>query len=97
MTIPEEFRESIDRLVKRQIEFIKNTSPETTFRAKKIAKYENHNDFWHGYNLGYLNGAIVQMFQNIFNRNPSETEHFEIEEIFQLYEKDIVNAVKSTE
>ncbi|MDH3657794.1 MAG: hypothetical protein OEM77_06625 [Nitrosopumilus sp.] len=97
MAIEEEFRQMIERLVKRQIEFIKNNSPEEFHRASKISKYENHVDFWHGYNLGYLNGQIIQMFQNIYNKEPTSDEYFEIEEIFQIYEKEIIDAVKSTE
>jgi len=79
------------------IKFVQDTGPDELFRAKRIAKYENHLDFWHGYYLGTLVGQANQVFIDEFGREPTNEEHFEIEEIFAEFENQLVEAVKTTE
>jgi len=82
---------------KQCIESIENTNPNELFRAKRIAKYQNHTDFWHGYYLGTLVGQTNQLFLDDFGREPTLEEHLEIEEIFEEYDKRLISAVTRTE
>jgi len=75
------------------IPWVKTVKPES--RVKKICKFEHDYDFWLGYVLGQLEGHTMQLFKSEYNREPTDEERFEIEEITQIYLKDIISILKS--
>jgi len=97
MALTEEFRRTVRNITKDCLEHIEKTGPEELFRAKRIAKYDNHLDFWHGYFVGTLVGQINEIYFRENEHDPTPEDHMEIEEIIAEYEKQLVEAVKKTE
>jgi hypothetical protein len=62
--------------------------------VKKIGKYENYKDFWHGYFLGTIEGQLMKAFFHEFNREMTQRERTELDQIISLYDIYLQDAIK---
>ncbi len=69
------------------IPFVENLSMDK--RVEQATKFENKYDFYLGYVTGMFEGQHLQLFKQQFNRDISEHERFELEEIYELKSKEI--------
>ena len=82
------FRGAFNMIMKEvNIPFVESIIPE--IRVKRLVKYQHDYDFWLVYVLGIIEGNVMQLFKSQYNREPTNDERFEIEEITQLYLKQI--------
>ncbi len=94
MALTENFKKEAAFTIEGYISHLKRTSFEELLGVKKIGKYENHKDFWHGYFIGTIEGQLIQAFFHDFNRELTSYERAELDQIISLYDVFLLEAVK---
>ena len=87
MTLTENFKKEAAFTIEGYISNLQRTSAKDLLGVKKVGKYENHKDFWHGYFLGTIEGQLMKVFFHDYNREMTQSERLELDQIInQLIE-----------
>jgi len=88
------FRQAVEKYTDEIfIPFIENLQMDE--RVKKSTKYEHKYDYYLGYVLGLWEGQNIQLFKSIFHKEITDSERFELEEIFDLRLSKIKDILKT--
>ena len=93
MPLTESFKKEAAFTIEGYISHLKRTNFKELLGVKKIGKYENHKDFWHGYFLGTIEGQLIQAFFHDFKREMTQSERIELDQIISLYDVYLLEAV----
>lgn len=93
MVLTENFKKEAAFTIEGYVSYLKRTKFEELLGVKKIGKYENHKDFWHGYFLGTVEGQLIQAFFHDFKREMTPNERVELDQIISLYDVYLLEAV----
>lgn len=94
MTLTEGFKKEAAFTIEGYISHLKRTNFKELTGVKKIGKYENHKDFWHGYFLGTVEGQLIQAFFHDFKRELTSYERAELDQIISLYDGYFLEAIQ---
>ncbi len=94
MALTNNFKKEIAFTIEGYISHLQRTSAKDLIGVKKVGKYENYKDFWHGYFLGTVEGQIMKMFFNDFNREMTQYERLELDQIISLYDIYFLQAIE---
>lgn len=86
MTLTESFKKEVAFSIEGYISQLQRTNAKDLLGVKKIGKYENYKDFWHGYFLGIIEGQLIQTFFHDFKREMTQYERLELDHIISLYD-----------
>ena len=93
MALTESFKKEAAFTIEGYISHLKRTNFKELLGVKKIGKYENHKDFWHGYFLGTVEGQLIQAFFHDFKREMTQYERAELDQIISLYDIYFLEAI----
>ena len=93
MTLTDVFKREAAFTIEGYVSHLKSTNFKELLGVKKIGKYENHKDFWHGYFLGTIEGQLIKAFFHDFNREMTQYEREELDQIISLYDVFLLEAV----
>ncbi len=94
MTLTDTFKKEAAFMLEGYISHLKRTNFKELLGVKKIGKYENYRDFWHGYFLGTVEGQLIQTFFHDFKREMTQYEREELDQIISLYDVFLLEAVQ---
>ena len=94
MTLTENFKKEVAFMIEGYISHLKTTNFKELLGVKKIGKYENYRDFWHGYFLGTVEGQLIQAFFHDFKRDMTLYERQELDQLISLSDVFILEAVQ---
>ena len=94
MTLTDNFKNEAAFTLEGYISHLKTTNFKELMGVKKIGKYENYKDFWHGYFLGMIEGQLMQTFFHEFKREMTQYERTELDQIISLYDIYLQDAIK---
>ncbi len=94
MTLTDNFKNEAAFTLEGYISHLNKTNFKELLGVKKIGKYENYKDFWHGYFLGTIEGQLMQAFFHEFNREMTQYERTELDQIISLYDIYLQDAIK---
>lgn len=94
MTLTENFKKEAAFTIEGYISHFKRTNFKELLGVKKIGKYENSKDFWHGFFLGTVEGQLIQAFFHDFKRQMTQYERAELDQIISLYDIYFFEAIK---
>ena len=94
MALTNEFKREAAFTIEGYISHLKRTNFKELLGVKKIGKYENYKDFWHGFFLGTIEGQLIQAFFHDFKREMTAYERAELDQIISLYDVFFLEAVK---
>ena len=94
MALTENFKREASFYIEGYISQLQKLSAKDLLGVKKIGKYENHNDFWHGYFLGMIEGQLMKTFFHEFKREMTQYERLELDQIISLYDIYLIVAIK---
>ncbi|MEE9563873.1 MAG: hypothetical protein V3V69_02975 [Nitrosopumilaceae archaeon] len=94
MTLTDNFKKEAAFTLEGYISHLKRTNFKELLGVKKIGKYENYKDFWHGYFLGMIEGQLMQAFFHDFKRKMTQYERTELDQIISLYDIYLQDATK---
>lgn len=93
MTLTESYKKEAAFTIEGYISHLKTTNFKELLGVKKIAKFENYKDFWHGYFVGTIEGQLIQSFFHEFKRDMTLNERAELDQIISLYDVFLLEAV----
>ena len=93
MTLTDNFKKEAAFTIEGYISHLKTTNFMQLLGVKKIGKYENHKDFWHGFFLGTIEGQLIQAFFHDFKREMTAYERVELDQIISLYDVFLLETV----
>lgn len=93
MTLTNNFKKEAAFTIEGYISHLKTTNFKELLGVKKIGKYENHKDFWHGYFLGTIEGQLIKAFFHDYKREMTLYERTEIDQIISLYDVFLLEAI----
>ncbi len=94
MTLTDTFKKEAAFMLEGYISHLKRTNFKELLGVKKIGKYENYRDFWHGYFLGTVEGQLIQTFFHDFKREMTQYEREELDQIISLYDIYLQDTIK---
>ena len=94
MTLTDNFKKEAAFTIEGYVSHLKKTNPSELLGVKKIGKYENHKDFWHGYFLGTIEGQLIQAFFHDFKREMTPNERAELDQIISFYDVYLLEAIE---
>ena len=94
MALTDNFKREAAFTIEGYISQLKKMNFQELLGVKKIGKYENHKDFWHGYFLGTVEGQLIQAFFHDFSREMTPYERAELDQIISLYDVFFLEAVQ---
>ena len=94
MTLTESFKREASFYIEGYISELQKMGATDLLGVKKIGKYENHKDFWHGYFLGTIEGQLMKTFFHDFKREMTQNERLELDQIISLYDTHIMQAIR---
>jgi hypothetical protein len=94
MTLTENFKREASFYIEGYISQLQKMSVKELHGVKKIGKYENHRDFWHGFFLGTIEGQLMKTFFHDFKREMTQYERFELDQIISLYDTYLIDIIK---
>ena len=94
MTLTDNFKKEAAFTLEGYISHLKRINIKEFLGVKKIGKYENYKDFWHGYFLGTIEGQLMQGFFHEFKREMTQYERTELDQIISLYDIYLQDAIK---
>ena len=94
MTLTDNFKREAAFTLEGYISHLNKTNFKELLGVKKIGKYENYKDFWHGYFLGTIEGQLMKAFFHEFNREMTQRERTELDQIISLYYIYLQDAIK---
>ena len=94
MTLSKNFKKEAEFSIEGYISQLQMTSSKDLLGVKKVGKYENHKDFWHGYFLGTIEGQLMQTFFHDFKRKMTQYERVELDQIISLYDIHLQEAIR---
>ncbi len=94
MTLTEDFKREAVFTIEGYVSKLKRTKPEDLFGIKRVTKYKNYQDFWHGYFLGNIEGQLMQTFFKDYKREMTPRERIELDQIIALYEIHLREAIE---
>ena len=94
MALTESFKKEAAFTIEGYISHLKRTNFKELLGIKKIGKYENHKDFWHGFFIGTIEGQLIQAFFHDFKREMTSYEREELDQIISLYDVYFLEDVK---
>src|SRR3989304_998406 len=89
-----DFEKEVAFSIEGYISQLQSTSSKDLLGVKKVGKYENHKDFWHGYFLGTIEGQLMQTFFHDFKRKMTQYERVELDQIISLYDIHLQEAIR---
>ncbi len=94
MTLTDNFKREAAFTLEGYISHLNKINSKELLGVKKIGKYENYKDFWHGYFLGTIEGQLMKAFFHEFNREMTQRERTELDQIISLYDIYLQDAIK---
>jgi hypothetical protein len=94
LTLTENFKKEAAFTIEGYISQLQRTSAKDLLGVKKVGKYENHKDFWHGYFLGTIEGQIMKEFFHEVKREMTQYERLELDQIISLYDIYLLQAIE---
>ncbi len=94
LTLTDIFKKEAAFTIEGYISYLKTTNFKELLGVKKIGKYENYKDFWHGYFLGAIEGQLLKTFFHDFKREMSQYERQELDQIISVYDIFLLEAVR---
>jgi hypothetical protein len=94
MTLTDNFKKEAAFTIEGYISYLKRSNFKELLGVKKIGKYENYKDFWHGYFLGTIEGQLIQAFFQDFKREMTPYEREELDQIISIYDVFLLEAVQ---
>jgi len=94
MALTDNFKKEAAFTLEGYVSHLKRTDFKELMGVKKIGKYENYKDFWHGYFLGTIEGQLMQAYFHEFNRKMTQYERMELDQIISLYDIYLQDAIK---
>lgn len=94
MTLTDNFKREAAFTLEGYISHLNKINFKELLGVKKIGKYENYKDFWHGYFLGTIEGQLMKAFFHEFNREMTQRERTELDQIISLYDIYLQDAIK---
>lgn len=95
MVLTESYKKEAAFTIEGYISHLQRTNFKELLGVKKIGKYENYKDFWHGYFLGTVEGQLMQTFFHNFKRQMTLQERQELDQIISLYDVFFLEAVSN--
>jgi len=85
-----ELRKILQHSIENAIEVFKNNEYDSILpRAKRKWKFDNDREWLYGYMIGSLESTCYWAFRMKTNEDPTEEEQLELNEILEVYAKDI--------
>ena len=97
MTLTKDFKKEAAFIIEGYISELQRKKPEDLLGIKRVVKYENYRDFWHGYFLGIIEGQLAETFFKDYKHKMTERERIELDQIISLYDGyllEIINKLK---
>lgn len=94
MTLTENYKREAAFTIEGYISQLHKTSAKELIGVKKVGKYQNHKDFWHGYFLGTIEGQLMKVFFHDFTREMTQNERLELDQIISLYDIHLLQAIE---
>lgn len=94
MTLTDNFKKEAAFSIEGYISQLQRASSQDLLGVKKIGKYENYKDFWHGYFLGTVEGQLMQAFFHDFKRKMTQYERVELDQIISLYDTHLQEIIR---
>lgn len=94
MALTDNFKKEIAFTIEGYISYLQRASSKELIGVKKVGKYENYKDFWHGYFLGTIEGQLMKVFFHDFNREMTQYERSELDQIISLYDIYLLQAIE---
>jgi hypothetical protein len=94
LALTENFKKEAEFSIEGFISNLQRTTSKDLLGVKKVGKYENYKDFWHGYFLGTIEGQLMQTFFHDFKRKMTQYERAELDQIISLYDIYLQKAIK---
>ena len=94
LVLTDNFKKEVAFTIEGYISQLQKTCGKDLLGVKKVGKYENHKDFWHGYFLGVVEGQIMKEFFQEFKREMSQYERLELDQIISLYDIYLIQAIE---
>lgn len=94
MTLTDNFKKEAAFYIEGYISQLQKTTAKDLLGVKKVGKYENHKDFWHGYFLGTIEGQLMKTFFHDFRREMTQYERLELDQIISLYDSYLIEAIR---
>jgi hypothetical protein len=94
LTLTDNFKKEIAFTIEGYLSHLQRTSAKELIGVKKVGKYENYKDFWHGYFLGTIEGQLMKMFFHDFSREMTQHERLELDQIISLYDIYLLQAIE---
>lgn len=94
LALTENFKKEASFSIEGYISHLQRSTAKDLLGVKKIGKYENYKDFWHGYFLGTIEGQLMKLFFHDFKRDMTEYERFELDQIISLYDIYLLQAIE---
>jgi len=94
LTLTDNFKKEAAFTIEGYISQLQKTTAKDLLGVKKVGKYENHKDFWHGYFLGTMEGQLMKAFFHDFSRAMTQHERLELDQIISLYDSYLLQAIE---
>lgn len=94
LTLTENFKREASFYIEGYIFQLQKMSAKDLLGVKKVGKYDNHKDFWHGYFLGVIEGQLMKTFFHDFKREMTQYERLELDQIISLYDTYIMRTIR---
>jgi hypothetical protein len=94
LTLTDNFKKEAAFTIEGYISQLQRTSAKDLLGVKKVGKYENYKDFWHGYFLGTVEGQLMKVFFHGFSREMTQYERLELDQIISLYDIYFLQAIE---
>ena len=93
MALTENFKKEAAFSIEGYISKLQRSTAKDLLGVKKVGKYKNYKDFWHGYFLGAIEGQLLKTFFHDFKREMSQYERQELDQIISVYDIFLLEAV----
>jgi len=94
LTLTENYKKEAAFTIEGYISQLQKTSAKDLLGVKKVGRYENHKDFWHGYFLGTVEGQLMKVFFHDYKREMTQYERLELDQIISLYDIYLLQAIE---
>ena len=95
LTLTPQFKYEAGIIIEGYVSRLKEKKPKDLFGVKRVIKYTNYKDFWHGYFLGKIEGQLLQAHFKEFKREMTESERIELDQIIALFDPMIQEAISN--
>lgn len=97
MTLTPQFKYELGIIIEGYISRLREKKPKDLFGIRRVIKYKNYRDFWHGYFLGKIEAQLMQAHFKEFKREMTDSERIELDQIIALFDPIIIEVIEKLE